>query len=216
MCQLVLVLLAVVAGYAGAATIERCCSQKMVGGVNYTLVESKSTAMWGCHSDCVFERVDTEGSRFCFKAGDLEVVCEDDYPGFCRCNEVVALGECLPYENGCGDRFFPVCWPSSPPNCGGCSCEPVPDDAVADYNIKCPIFNNTKFMGPTAGTVNPVNSFTACQVQCKKNPTICNFWSWDSNGIVGNQLCSMFEADTGRTFPAGWFSGSIVTDCTTG
>eukprot|EP00092_Neocalanus_flemingeri_P009348 GFUD01010060.1.p1 GENE.GFUD01010060.1~~GFUD01010060.1.p1 ORF type:complete len:144 (+),score=3.56 GFUD01010060.1:66-434(+) len=110
MCQLVLVLLAVVAGYAGAATIERCCTQKMVGGVNYTLVDTKSTAKWGCQSDCIFERVDTKGSRICFKAGDLEVVCEEDNPGVCQCHHEGST-ECLPNyrEDRCQHGLFPNC-----------------------------------------------------------------------------------------------------------
>eukprot|EP00092_Neocalanus_flemingeri_P038208 GFUD01041589.1.p1 GENE.GFUD01041589.1~~GFUD01041589.1.p1 ORF type:complete len:281 (+),score=28.27 GFUD01041589.1:86-844(+) len=126
MCQLVLVLLAVVAGYAGAATIERCCSQKMVGGVNYTLVDTKSTAKWGCQSDCIFERVDTKGSRFCFKAGDLEVVCQEDNAGYCMCQEggFPFKDKCVKEYSECRKGFTPVC-NTSFPNCGGCRCLPV-------------------------------------------------------------------------------------------
>ena len=49
-----------------------------MGGVSYTLLEETDTARYGCKSNCVFEREGSPGSRFCFKEGDLEVVCEDD------------------------------------------------------------------------------------------------------------------------------------------
>ena len=34
--------------------------------------------MYGCKSNCVFEKESSPGSRFCFKEGDLEVVCDGD------------------------------------------------------------------------------------------------------------------------------------------
>merc|ERR1719213_32140 len=65
-------------GYAGAASLPKCCNEKSVGGVSYKLVEEMDTAKYGCKSNCVFEREGSLGSRFCFKEGDLEVVCKDD------------------------------------------------------------------------------------------------------------------------------------------
>ena len=44
----------------------------------YTLVDETDTAKYGCKSNCVFEKMGSPGSRFCFKEGDLEVVCGDD------------------------------------------------------------------------------------------------------------------------------------------
>eukprot|EP00092_Neocalanus_flemingeri_P092975 GFUD01118116.1.p1 GENE.GFUD01118116.1~~GFUD01118116.1.p1 ORF type:complete len:298 (-),score=33.53 GFUD01118116.1:514-1308(-) len=155
MCQLVLVLLAVVAGYAGAATIERCCSQKMVGGVNYTLVETNSTGQWGCHRDCIFERVGMEGSKFCFKSGDKEVVCQDDYAGYCMCHEggFPFPDKCVKEFSECRKGFTPVCFPSSPPNCGGCRCLPV-----SPVNISC----NTSLIE---------NNCTVCLDKCTPDGT---------------------------------------------
>merc|ERR1719315_618963 len=78
---LVMVTILVVVGYTEGASIPECCKEKMVGGVSYVLVEETDTGRYGCHSNCVFEKVDSPGSRFCFKEGDLEVVCEDDDNG---------------------------------------------------------------------------------------------------------------------------------------
>eukprot|EP00092_Neocalanus_flemingeri_P087241 GFUD01110055.1.p1 GENE.GFUD01110055.1~~GFUD01110055.1.p1 ORF type:complete len:154 (-),score=13.80 GFUD01110055.1:130-591(-) len=75
MCQQVLVLLAVAAGYAGAD--ELCCMEKSVGGLNYTLVEVKDNTF--CSSDCIYERADMPGgNRTCFEAGPLTVVCYEE------------------------------------------------------------------------------------------------------------------------------------------
>jgi len=65
-------------GYAGAASLPQCCNEKSVGGVSYKLVEEMDTVKYRCKSNCVFEREGSLGSRFCFKEGDLEVVCKDD------------------------------------------------------------------------------------------------------------------------------------------
>jgi len=71
-------LIAVAATYSKAAIIPECCKEKSVGGVAYLLVEETDTGMYGCRSNCVFEKKDSPGSRFCFKEGDLEVVCDGD------------------------------------------------------------------------------------------------------------------------------------------
>jgi len=71
-------LLALAAGQTQAASILQCCKEKSVGGVEYTLVDETDTAKYGCKSNCVFEKMGSPGSRFCFKEGDLEVVCGDD------------------------------------------------------------------------------------------------------------------------------------------
>ena len=49
--------------------------------MEYTLVAETETVRFGCKSNCVFERVGNPGSRFCFKEGDLKVVCEDTENG---------------------------------------------------------------------------------------------------------------------------------------
>jgi len=61
-------------------SILDCCKEKTVGGVDYLLVglSDSDTKRLGCKSDCMFERKDSPGSRFCFATGDLEVTCEDD------------------------------------------------------------------------------------------------------------------------------------------
>merc|ERR1711892_102831 len=71
-------LIALAATYSKAAIIPECCKEKLVGGVAYLLVEETDTGRYGCRSNCVFEKKDSPGSRFCFKEGDLEVVCDGD------------------------------------------------------------------------------------------------------------------------------------------
>merc|ERR1719376_633013 len=78
---LVMVTMLVVVGYTKGASIPECCKEKSVGGVSYVLLEETDTGRYGCKSNCVFERVDSPGSRYCFKEGDLEVVCEDNDDG---------------------------------------------------------------------------------------------------------------------------------------
>merc|ERR1719431_1256186 len=73
--------LALAAAHTQGASIPQCCKKKSVGGVEYTLVDETDTVSFGCKSNCVFERVGNPGSRFCFKEGDLEVVCEDTEDG---------------------------------------------------------------------------------------------------------------------------------------
>merc|ERR1719376_1944459 len=82
---LVMVTMLVVVGYTKGASIPECCKEKSVGGVSYVLLEETDTGRYGCKSNCVFERVDSPGSRYCFKEGDLEVVCEDDDDGGVGC-----------------------------------------------------------------------------------------------------------------------------------
>eukprot|EP00092_Neocalanus_flemingeri_P047247 GFUD01053489.1.p1 GENE.GFUD01053489.1~~GFUD01053489.1.p1 ORF type:complete len:149 (-),score=13.82 GFUD01053489.1:286-732(-) len=77
MCQLVLVLLVVVAGYAGAAPNSGCCNAKTVGGVNYLLVERANTTMHGCDRSCVYQQEGIPESRICFKQGPLPVICDE-------------------------------------------------------------------------------------------------------------------------------------------
>ena len=49
-----------------------------MGGVSYMLVEETDTIMYGCKSNCVFEKKESPGSRFCFKEGGREVVCDGE------------------------------------------------------------------------------------------------------------------------------------------
>merc|ERR1712002_555990 len=76
-----LVLVTLLLGFTNGASIPECCKEKMVGGVSYVLKEETDTERYGCKSNCVFERVGSPGSKYCFKEGDLEVVCEDDDNG---------------------------------------------------------------------------------------------------------------------------------------
>jgi len=57
--------------------IEECCTRKTVGDTEYSLVEEEDTSGYNCKTNCVYERKDTPGSRFCFASGDLPVDCGD-------------------------------------------------------------------------------------------------------------------------------------------
>ena len=53
-----------------------CCSSKIVGNHRYTLLERMDTTNYGCHDSCVYEREDWQGSKFCFRPGDLSPICQ--------------------------------------------------------------------------------------------------------------------------------------------
>ena len=57
--------------------IEECCTRKTVGATEYSLVQEEDTSSFNCMKNCVYERKDTPGSRFCFASGDLPVDCGD-------------------------------------------------------------------------------------------------------------------------------------------
>ena len=59
-----------------------CCVKKTVGGVAYTLVTEEDTTKYGCNENCIYSRDGQPGgTQFCFKAGDLESVCNPDMEG---------------------------------------------------------------------------------------------------------------------------------------
>jgi len=56
-----------------------CCVKKTVGGVAYTLVSEDDTTKYGCQENCIYTRDNQPGgTQICFKAGDLEPVCNPD------------------------------------------------------------------------------------------------------------------------------------------
>ena len=59
-----------------------CCVKKTVGGVAYTLVSEDDTTKYGCKENCIYTRDDQPGgTQICFRAGDLESVCNPDKDG---------------------------------------------------------------------------------------------------------------------------------------
>merc|ERR1711936_1189768 len=68
---------------AGAANMKDCCLKKTVGGESYSLVkkDKEFTSMYGCPAPCIYEKVGSPGSKFCFKPGDLEVECQEMVEG---------------------------------------------------------------------------------------------------------------------------------------
>ena len=68
------------ASVSAAPTSEKCCSEKKVGDIHYTLAESdmeKDTTKFGCRDGCVYKADEYPDDRFCFKDGDLPVTCLD-------------------------------------------------------------------------------------------------------------------------------------------
>eukprot|EP00092_Neocalanus_flemingeri_P030444 GFUD01033048.1.p1 GENE.GFUD01033048.1~~GFUD01033048.1.p1 ORF type:complete len:246 (-),score=18.69 GFUD01033048.1:275-910(-) len=207
MCQLVLVLLAVVAGYAGAATIERCCSQKMVGGIDYTLVEMENTTKYGCDWDCVYEKVDMKGSRICFQVGPLPVVCDDQNSWCTNCLQAP--------ENNCQD-CLEFCSPD-PRNVKCVNCIEIdcpvclwPCDAQANCTIV-----NSRYTGNSFHTndTESATTYVACQQQCSRTKVNdggpCNYWNFEQSMTK----CSMFQSIIGIESKIGWFRGPINAKC---
>jgi len=67
-----------IVAYVQAADTTECCTTKTVGGESYKLVDAEEdTASFGCMNSCVYEKIGSQDSRFCFKVGDLEAMCND-------------------------------------------------------------------------------------------------------------------------------------------
>merc|ERR1712002_437041 len=86
-----MLLLAVVAissflGLVTGAVPSDCCRQKTVGDKMYELVGLEDTSQYNCLQHCVYQemmeqRSEHSSERFCFAAGDLEVVCREQEEG---------------------------------------------------------------------------------------------------------------------------------------
>jgi hypothetical protein len=61
---------------SGVLGLDHCCPRKIVGEEEYTLVKEEDTTAYNCSSDCIYENVQTPGSRICFKDGALPVQCQ--------------------------------------------------------------------------------------------------------------------------------------------
>merc|ERR1711915_251680 len=64
-------------GSASGASSPDCCRFKEVGGVKYSLAGIQDTSAYNCLSPCVYMLADdiNRSEKYCFAAGDLEVVC---------------------------------------------------------------------------------------------------------------------------------------------
>jgi len=99
---------------AVSAATDKCCKEKKVGEILYTLAESDmddETAKFGCKAGCVYKADEDPVDRFCFKDGSLPVTCLDggDHE-FHWC-----------YEGDCGAEF----WGDHFPACNGESQSPI-------------------------------------------------------------------------------------------
>merc|ERR1712025_809809 len=86
---------------SAAPPSDRCCSEKKVGDIHYTLARSdmNETAKYGCTDGCIYQASDDLGRDFCFATGDLPVACLDGDCDFHWC-----------YEGNCGpDHWGDYC-----------------------------------------------------------------------------------------------------------
>merc|ERR1711970_533541 len=97
-----------------SAATDKCCKEKKVGVILYTLAESdmdEETSKFGCKWGCVYKADEDPVDRFCFKDGSLPVTCLDGGDNeFHWC-----------YEGDCGAEF----WGDHFPACNGESQSPI-------------------------------------------------------------------------------------------
>merc|ERR1719228_31940 len=70
-------------GIVSGAVPSDCCRQKTVGDKMYQLVGLEDTSQYNCLQHCVYQEMMPQRSenRFCFAAGDMEVVCREQEEG---------------------------------------------------------------------------------------------------------------------------------------
>merc|ERR1711970_972821 len=70
-------------GMVTGAVPSDCCRQKTVGDKMYELVGLEDTSQYNCLQHCVYREMMEQRSenRFCFAAGDMEVVCKEQEEG---------------------------------------------------------------------------------------------------------------------------------------
>jgi len=81
-----------------------CCSEKMVGGVSYTLFNDvfHGSISHQCLNDCVYTRTGTSSPKFCFGRGDLPTECLSEV-------SVALVGGSGPWEGNLMIYGKPVC-----------------------------------------------------------------------------------------------------------
>merc|ERR1711874_651164 len=74
-CLAMKLVLILVASVSAAPTSDKCCSEKKVGDILYTLAETDvdDTAKFGCKDGCVYKAEEDPVDKFCFKDGVLPV-----------------------------------------------------------------------------------------------------------------------------------------------
>merc|ERR1712142_429399 len=102
---------------SAAPPSDRCCSEKKVGDIHYTLAGSdmNETAKYGCTDGCIYKASDDR--NFCFTTGDLPVACLDGDCDFHWC-----------YVGDCG----PAYWGDYCQACNGMKQSPI-DIVTTDY-----------------------------------------------------------------------------------
>jgi len=75
-----------------------CCQNKTVGDYGYVLI-SEGEVPSNCLSNCIYQRVDQPGSRYCFAPGEQPVIC-----GEVEClRNIKYTGEVIPGGSGATD-----------------------------------------------------------------------------------------------------------------
>jgi len=61
----------------GAGEESTCCWNKTVGAYSYTLIHNHTAPIPStCKNNCIYERNDQDGSRYCFAVGENQVQCQ--------------------------------------------------------------------------------------------------------------------------------------------
>jgi len=72
--------LAILTLATGLTFANQCCNTIMVDGKGYTQIGIEDTQEYNCLSDCIYERDDQPGSKYCFRAGNKETACQVGTP----------------------------------------------------------------------------------------------------------------------------------------
>jgi len=94
---------------------DPCCPRKTVGKFSYSLLgHDEVTASFGCKNDCVYERDDQQGSRYCFQDGGILIPACEGPPLRCyqytdeEFQEFLNDGETLTHAT-CDDQQIDTC-----------------------------------------------------------------------------------------------------------
>ena len=90
--------------------IDKCCPQKVVGGIDYKHVgEIHDPNYYGCSNGCVYERLyGNQNSQFCFRPGKLISEC-GSFPSVTSITELLNCpmsGKQFALLDGVGGGFF--------------------------------------------------------------------------------------------------------------
>jgi len=155
--------------------VESCCYSMMEGNFRYTLLGTEDTSFYGCLNNCVYERFDKPGSKFCFAPGNENPRCLAPTPPITTPPSAPISAspspaeECdLGYTNvclldgtgGCRDGMFKYC--------------PREEDGIqhTSQSQKCNCLNAYLVSQAVSSGVNPLGCGKGC-VCLREDPSQC-------------------------------------------